>query len=69
VTADKTPDAGGVIRYRVEVPIRRLVASPALFGVASHENSATYVIEGTVRVREDEDAPIDVDTTEAGITE
>jgi hypothetical protein len=65
VAADTMPDADGVIRYRVEVPVRRLVASPALFGVAPHENSGTYVVEGTVRIREHEYAH----TTEAGIAE
>jgi hypothetical protein len=64
VTADETPDSGGVIRYRVEVPIRRLVASPSLFGIAAHENSGTYVLEGTVRIRADEGAH----TTEAAIS-
>jgi hypothetical protein len=57
VNADETPDADGVIRYRVEIPIRRLVAAPALFGIAPHENSGNYVIEGTVRVRMHEDVP------------
>jgi hypothetical protein len=64
ITADETPDSDNVIRYRVEIPIRRLVATPALFGIAPQKNAGTYIIEGTVRVHREEDAH----TTEAGIT-
>jgi hypothetical protein len=65
VTADEAPDAGGIIRYRVEVPVRRLVAAPSLFGVGSGENSGVYVIEGAAHTRIPE-APAAV--SEAGIT-
>jgi hypothetical protein len=58
---DETPDTDGIIRYRVEIPIRRLVAAPTLFGIAQHENSSAYVIEGTVRVHTEEEEPTDED--------
>ncbi|MDR1292130.1 MAG: hypothetical protein LBJ91_01860 [Clostridiales Family XIII bacterium] len=61
ITADETPDADGVVRYRVEIPIRRLVAAPTLFGIATHENSGNYVIEGMIRVRTAEDPPTEED--------
>ncbi|MDR1495779.1 MAG: hypothetical protein LBS67_02515 [Clostridiales Family XIII bacterium] len=55
VAADEDPTADGSLRYRFEIPIRRLVAAPALFGVKSDKNSGVYVIEGTIRARADEE--------------
>jgi hypothetical protein len=54
VAADETPGADGVLRYRVEIPIRRLMAAPALFGMGDRENSGVYVIEGEVHARTEE---------------
>jgi hypothetical protein len=53
ITADETPDDDGVARYRVAIPVRRLVAAPALFGVGNSDNSGVYVIEGSARARPD----------------
>jgi hypothetical protein len=51
VTADGAPGADGVLRYRFGIPIRRLMAAPALFGVRDRENFGVYVIEGEVHAR------------------
>jgi hypothetical protein len=53
VAADETPDGEGRLRYRFDIPIRRLMAAPALFGVEGSKNSGVYVIEGEVRARTD----------------
>jgi hypothetical protein len=54
IDADSQPDADCVLRYRVGVPIKRLTAAPALFGVDPGENSGVYIIEGSVRIRAEE---------------
>jgi hypothetical protein len=64
IEADEAPDADGVMRYRAAVPVRRLMAAPAIFGVDSRDNSSIYVIEGSVHALPREEAT----TTEAGIT-
>jgi hypothetical protein len=57
VEADSSPDADGALRYRIGVPVRKLTATPLLFGVNPKDNSGVYVIEGEVRVRAVEDDP------------
>jgi hypothetical protein len=53
--ADGAPNEDGVLRYRVEIPVRRIIAAPALFDVKESENSGVYVIEGEVRARIEEE--------------
>jgi hypothetical protein len=62
VEADAAPDGDGELRYRVAVPVRRLVAAPAIFGIKPSENAGVYTIEGKVTVHR-QDAE---DETESG---
>ena len=36
----------GIIRYRIEVPMKQLMAGGSLFGISKEANQGTYVIEG-----------------------
>jgi hypothetical protein len=57
VAADETPDSEGRLSYRFGIPIRRLTATPALFGVKKGANTGTYILEGTVHARTEEEPP------------
>ena len=38
-------DARGLIRYRVSVPLEKIMAGPRLFGIREEENRGLYTIE------------------------
>lgn len=41
-------DQREMIKYRIAVPVRDIMAMPGLFGISEEENSMTYVLESEV---------------------
>lgn len=39
-------DERELIHYRVDVPIKKIIAVPSIWGISNSENSAVYTIEG-----------------------
>jgi hypothetical protein len=54
IIAEDEPDEEGAVRYRVEIPVKKLVAAPRLFGIKPGENSGVYVMEGEIYAHEEE---------------
>jgi hypothetical protein len=59
MTLDGAPGADGLIRYRVGVPVNRLVAASSFFGIKEADNVGLLMIEGEVSNQSESEADTD----------
>lgn len=57
-------EEGGLLFYRVEAPIRNVMAGSGLFGIRDADNRYIYVIDSYTRARAIADTPPSVDADE-----